>query len=436
MKHLRVLSSLGAVMAWAMSLPAFAQSTTTLGEITQAAQRSGDKSRQALVSIYGNVVNNPLATGGAGGADTVLASLFQVMNGAVLVVGAMFACYVMFKRVSQTAHDGVVFDREKHTMWGPIRLVWGLAALVPTANGWSLAQLLMLWATSVMGVGIANLGTDAVISAIEDGKQMVAQPAMASTNDLAHSLFEADLCMHGVNAGLAQATSDGALVFQDGYIQQVPTNDGFILKNAGFVCGGADISNDLQPQPQSTNWISPTIDTSQIRQAHLQALSQMQATLSKAASEFVNAVVTKSSVGGTTLPDAEIAIQSAAQQYENTVNLAAGTKQGDIEALAQQMGTSIKQSGWWTLGAWYQTFAQANTKLSDAIAAKAATFGPSGSGDPAAVSVYQSALEAYKAQRASNTSAPPIGSKETLINEPVVRITDEAGCNFQIDVGI
>ncbi|WP_143277286.1 hypothetical protein [Burkholderia cenocepacia] len=26
--------------------------------------------------------------------------------------------------------------------------------------------------------------------------------------------------------------------------------------------------------------------------------------------------------------------------------------------------------------------------------------------------------------------------KETLINEPVVRITDEAGCNFQIDVGI
>ncbi|PRG49426.1 hypothetical protein C6T62_01840, partial [Burkholderia multivorans] len=27
-------------------------------------------------------------------------------------------------------------------------------------------------------------------------------------------------------------------------------------------------------------------------------------------------------------------------------------------------------------------------------------------------------------------------ARETLINEPVVRITDEAGCNFQIDVGI
>ncbi|ONR35168.1 hypothetical protein A8E16_04130 [Burkholderia cenocepacia] len=31
---------------------------------------------------------------------------------------------------------------------------------------------------------------------------------------------------------------------------------------------------------------------------------------------------------------------------------------------------------------------------------------------------------------------PPAALKETLINEPVVRITDEAGCNFQIDVGI
>ncbi|WP_254223901.1 hypothetical protein [Burkholderia multivorans] len=30
----------------------------------------------------------------------------------------------------------------------------------------------------------------------------------------------------------------------------------------------------------------------------------------------------------------------------------------------------------------------------------------------------------------------PMSPRETLINEPVVRITDEAGCNFQIDVGI
>ncbi len=97
MRTSRILAGLMAGMATLLSRPALAQSTS-LGEITQAAQRSGDKSREALVSIYGNVVNNPLATGGAGGSDTILAEIFQVANGALLVVGAFFACYVMFKR--------------------------------------------------------------------------------------------------------------------------------------------------------------------------------------------------------------------------------------------------------------------------------------------------------------------------------------------------
>ncbi|ONQ74867.1 hypothetical protein A8E07_38485 [Burkholderia cenocepacia] len=37
---------------------------------------------------------------------------------------------------------------------------------------------------------------------------------------------------------------------------------------------------------------------------------------------------------------------------------------------------------------------------------------------------------------AKTTHLPNSFPRETLINEPVVRITDEAGCNFQIDVGI
>ncbi|WP_209019078.1 hypothetical protein [Xanthomonas axonopodis] len=81
---------LATILNGLVTLPAFAQSTS-LGEITQAAQRSGDISRKVLVGIFGNVVNNPLATGGAGGGDTILASLFQVTNGGLLVVGAFFA---------------------------------------------------------------------------------------------------------------------------------------------------------------------------------------------------------------------------------------------------------------------------------------------------------------------------------------------------------
>lgn len=73
-----------------------------------------------------------------------------------------------------------------------------------------------------MGIGIANLSTDAAISAFEDGKGMVVQPAMPSTLQLAHNLFEANICMHGINAGLAEAAAQGGLVTQGGYVQQVP----------------------------------------------------------------------------------------------------------------------------------------------------------------------------------------------------------------------
>lgn len=229
MKLSRLLSFIAFVFSCVVVLPVFAEGTT-IGEITAASKKTGDLSRQALATIYGDVVNNPLASSEAGGVDTILASIFQVLNGALLVVGSLWACYIIFRKLTRTAHDGAVFDKQNTTVWGPVRIVWGLVSLVPTANGWSLSQLLMLWSASTMGIGIANLSTDAAISAFEDGKGMVVQPAMPSTLQLAHNLFEANICMHGINAGLAEAAAQGGLVTQGGYVQQVPTSSGFTLK--------------------------------------------------------------------------------------------------------------------------------------------------------------------------------------------------------------
>lgn len=236
--------------------------------------------------------------------------------------------------MSQTAHDGAVFDREKHTTWGAIRIVWDLAALVSTGNGWSLSQLLMLWSASVMGIGVANIGVDATVAAFNDGKGMVLQPVMPSTNALAHKIFEIELCRHGLNASLAMASSGGGLLPEDSYMQTQATDTGSVLANESFVCGGANVDPDLASQPSSTSWLLSTIDVAEVRRAHLQALSSMEKSLSESARQFVNAVTIRTTSGGSTLPDAEIAIQSAAQLYENTVNSMAATKQGNIGELA------------------------------------------------------------------------------------------------------
>ncbi|HET9642048.1 MAG TPA: DotA/TraY family protein [Burkholderiaceae bacterium] len=399
----------GALVTASACLPAVAQ--ITVSEISGAAQRPDDKSRQALVAIFGNVVNDPLS--GSGAPDTTIAHVFQVTNAGILVIGGMLACWVMFRKLTQTAHDGSVFDQRQHVLWGPVRLLWGIVALVPTPNGWSLAQLLMLWGASLMGVGIANLGVDASVSAFYNGNSMVLQPVFPSTVSLAHSLFEANLCMHGINAGLAQASSAGALVTADGYIQQTPTSSGFALKNTSFVCGGADVDNSIDPIPSSTDWFSASISAQSLKDAHLQGLQTMQQSLNTAARDFVNVIVQRQDGTPVSLPDAESAIQSAAQQYEKTISAAAATKQGDIAALASQLGTSISQSGWWILGAWYQTYAQANTKLSDAVAAKASVYGMSSEGDPAMLHLYASSMAAYKAQQATSTYAPPLGTSST-----------------------
>lgn len=397
-----IISCLFALTAWSEG--------TSLGDITSAAKRTGDKSREALVSIYGNVVNNPLASGGSGGGDTILANVFQVFNGALLVIGAMFAIYIFFRKTTQIAHDGTFYDRDKNTLWGPLRLVWGIAALVPTANGWALSQLLMLWAASLMGVGVANIGVDAAVSAFNDGKSMVVQPVMPSTVNLARNLFEANLCMQGINLGLTHAEANGALMVNGGKIGEFWSNSGLMLRNDSFVCGGADVNNNFEKQEKSTNLFGSTIDTSDIRKAHADALKAMQKSLNRVAGNFVNALTNKQNGTSVSLPDAEMEIQSAAQLYENTVNSMAAKKHGDIAKLASQLSTSIKEGGWWMLGAWYQTFAQANTKLSDAVAAKASTHGMSPHGDPAMLSIYQNAMVAYKTQQSASTHAPTLGT--------------------------
>lgn len=404
---------------WALvAAPAGAQDGTSLSAIAEAAKRTGDKSRQALVSIFGDIVNNPLAAAG-GGSDTILANLFQVTNGALLVIGGMFACYVWWRKLTQVAHDGSVFGRPRETWWGPIRIVWGIATLVPTPNGWSLCQLLMLWASSVLGVGIANLGTDAAVTALSDGKGMIVQPAMPNTISLARSLFEANLCMHSMNAGQAMSGANGGLDFRDEYVQQYSIGSGFILRSAsrGKVCGGAGLDAKLlQATPQGANWIGPTIDTSPIYKAHLSALNSMQQALSKDALDFVNASVRQ--LGGTkeVLPDSSQAIQRAAIQYETFVNREAGTKAGQIGALAGKLSDNIKTGGWWTLGAWYQTFAHANSKLTNAVSGKAQTYGEGFVGDLGVSSVRDSILKLYKTQQANDTNAVASGQTTGLSN--------------------
>ena len=375
----------------------------TVDDITNAADSSTDKSREALVTIFGEVVNNPLATGNDSGSDTLIAAVFKTTNSCLLAVAGFMACYMMFRKVMQSGHDGSMFDRSNHIAWGPIRMVFGISAMVPTANGWCLSQLLMLWGAAQMGIGIANIGTNAALDAFTNGQAMIMQPVSPNTEDLARSLFESNLCRYGVNASLDAVANAGGYVTDNDYINQDANSDstGFILKSKYYVCGGANATS-----AEDTGTTSSTkVDTSSIRQAHIDALANMQSQLSSDADSFVQAVVARQNGSNSTLPNAQSAITNAARVYENTMTSALRDQQSVLGQLANTIGDQIREQGWFALGSWYQTFAEANTNLGNAAAAKGQAFGQSTGTQLPVRDLYDSAVAAYSTQQSTQSNA-------------------------------
>jgi conjugal transfer/type IV secretion protein DotA/TraY len=378
-------------------------SAITVDDITNAADSATDKSRQALVTIFGEVVNNPLATGNDAGSDTLIAAVFKTTNSCLLAVAGFMACYMMFRKVMQSAHDGSMFDRSNHIAWGPVRMLLGISMMVPTANGWCLSQLLMLWAASQMGIGIANIGTNAALDAFANGQSMIMQPVSPNTEDLARSLYESNLCRYGVNASLDAVAGAGGYVTDDDYINQDANADssGFILKSKYYVCGGANATS----ADNSASATSTQVDTSAIRQAHIDALANMQAQLSIDAESFVQAVVARQNGSNATLPNTQSAIMNAARVYENTMTSALRDQQSVLGQLANAIGDQIREQGWFSLGSWYQTFAEANTNMGNAAASKGQAFGKSTGTQLPVRDLYDSTIAAYTTQQSTQSNA-------------------------------
>ncbi|MDR5671113.1 hypothetical protein KPA97_67920, partial [Burkholderia cenocepacia] len=98
------------------------------------------------------------------------------------------------------------------------------------------------------------------------------------------------------------------------------------------------------------------------------------------------------------------------QQYEATIQSQAATTTGNISSLASQLSSSIKDAGWWSLGAWYQTFAQANSKLSGAVSAVAHVYKEQVGGNDGVSQLRSRVDSAFQLQEAGSTTTQPLGN--------------------------
>jgi conjugal transfer/type IV secretion protein DotA/TraY len=378
-----------------------------LSEITNASDNASDLSRQALVTLFGQVVNDPLAVGSEDGGDTLIAQIFKVFSSGLLIIATGTTGYLLLKKTAHGAHEGQFLDNQQHSLWMPIRVLSGISLLVPTANGWSLSQLIMLYAASKVGVGLANMGSDAAIDAFMSGQTFVLQPVAPSTESLSRSLFDANLCMFGINASLDQVKANGGITYSSDYVNQGPIANGFILKSSSFTCGGSTMAIEQKESLLQQLGVVASVDTNVLRTAHQQGLEAMQEALRTGAESFVNSVIARQQGGGGQLPNAEATIQHASQIYENRVTAALHSQasNGQLKSLTSQIAESVKSEGWWALGGWYQTMAVANTRITDAAGAKATSFGKSNNQLPATADLYELIVAAFRAQQSITDNA-------------------------------
>ena len=401
MTYLRKLFA--GIMISMMWIPlAFADSSVNFDTIEAAAKRSSDLSRQLLVMIFGDVVTDPFSTN-----TTMIGELFYIFNGVAFVLAVIWFLIIGLKHIARAGHLGKVFSGGD-TSASVVTTVAGFITLAPTVSGWSLAQLMFLWAVSVMGIGSANLMTDKIADLLASGFSLTHQPVAPQTVSAARSIYEMNLCMYGVNNELSSMYSrygQGGTPLMT--IRKL--SDGFEISNGNARCGSVRLPAASGSKNSFWGLFGASVDTSNITSAQQNGLNQMQNDLNQAASRFVTALINRQQTGSGELPDAETDIQNAARAFEDRVNQAVQA-QDNGNKLTSTMTEQLKKYGWLSLGSWYQTFATANQKVNDDAALKPVVSGISGIGEIGAGDTLGGVMTAYQAQLQNTSYTPPLGT--------------------------
>ena len=401
----RLIALLGLL---AVSGVTFAQTTSTqsIGTITNAASNGTDKSMSALQLIYGPVAENPLSGGSASSSSSssgLISQVFLVLNSCILAVGVIWAMYHFGSAMIATGQDGEFLGQKKSSPWFIIRMGVGFTGLVPMFGGYCGAQIIMLWGT-MMGVGVANLALSAAVSVLTSGGTLVATPIVPQVTTLARSLFEANLCAAAANQAIANLPNDASVTADSGetFNPNTTASKIVLMNQNGLSCGGAEINATTTSSTSSTTTSANALlayapDTSSVASslvsAQQSALVTMQSTLSSAAQTYVSAVNNQ-----TQPADPQATIEDAAQAYQSAIQTAVGAQSTTINGIASTIQSNLTRDGWIMLGAWYESFAQANSQLSELAAAVATAVPATDLSNLPYPQLFQSVMASYSEQ--------------------------------------
>lgn len=390
------------VMLAGLSFPVLADNVD-FGSISNAAVRSSDLSRQLLIMMFGDVVNNPLQPTNT----SFIGGLFGLFNGIIAGLALIWLMGNMLRTLVLTGNRGTFFSGG-NSMMAPVASLAGFMALIPTPSGWSIANLTFLWMTSIMGVGSANLLVDKAADTILDGQSMIVQPVSGKTITAARGLFDMYLCQVAMNVEQTDMHQGRDTATPPMQLQQTTNGRGFRVTNGSKQCGSV-VLPDVESPDSAWYSFSPKVNTAPLESAQNAAFAQMNTTLSQSASEVVTAYLSRQYDRSVPVPDVETTVQQAARSYEDAISSAAAAI-NDENSIRGELNTYLKQSGWLSLGAWYRSFATANQKVTDIANLSPEITGVSVDGEVGVGSLLGEIQLMLKIQRKNARLTPPLGT--------------------------
>ncbi|PWB39929.1 MAG: hypothetical protein C3F19_13375 [Rhodocyclales bacterium] len=132
-----------------------------------------------------------------------ISDLLEIVNFVLLAIGTVWLTYNFLAATVQSAWDGEFLGKRFHSVWAPIRLTIGFAALLPMFDSWCGAQVIM-YQVAKMGAGAANI---AVAGAAPKLAKNEIIPTGFDRTGMATQLFNTLLCRARVGI-LAQQSGE------------------------------------------------------------------------------------------------------------------------------------------------------------------------------------------------------------------------------------
>ena len=334
-------------------------------------------------------------SGGDGSAlAPVVGEAMRLFNAGMLVLGSILFMYTAVVGTMHSAHDGEILGKKWSTIWVPMRLAGGVTMLFPTASGFSIGQIFVLW-VATQGIGLANLvwqnAADSFLSAqgaivavrMKEGDQVL--PAMKQ-------LLKAEVCLatlqrdfdEAENLGItnsADFSSAGSTAsdrqgrgnltaFTDGYLSWGGRNSSLSL-GIGAINVAKDECGTLQ-LPTRNRWDQLAGNLSEAESSLIQAQTNGVLRAAETLRGAAQTIVAVQNMESNENIDNVIktALTTATNTYIDTVS-------GQTQAVADQaysyLVNVIKNdakndgSGWLGAGSWYYQLARTNSAIGKSV---------------------------------------------------------------------